>query len=84
MDQGTELLLPRRIPGISGFVNRYLAQLPLLRDLCLLEYFVARPKSLSVGEEQTVSVVVACRDEVENIAECVRRTPDIGAGTEVS
>ncbi len=82
-DQGTELLLPRRIPGISKLVNGYLAHLPLLKDLCLLEYFVARPRPLPPGEEQTVSVVVACRNEVENVADCVRRTPEIGAGTEL-
>lgn len=82
-DQGTELLLPRQIPGVSSFVNRHLAHLPLLRHLCLLEYFVARPKPLPAGKDQTVSVVVACRNEVDNVAECVRRTPEIGVGTEL-
>jgi len=82
-DQGTELLLPRSVPGVTRFANGILAPLPVFRDLCLLEYFVARPKAISVGEEQTVSVIVACRNEVDNIAECVRRTPEIGSGTEL-
>lgn len=82
-DQGTELLFPRYVPGITKLANDYLAHLPVFRDLCLLEYFVAVPKALSLSEEQTVSVIVACRNEVDNIAECVRRTPEIGAGTEL-
>jgi len=82
-DQGTELLLPRSVPGVTRFANGILAPLPVFRDLCLLEYFVARPKAISVGEEQTVSVIVACRNEVDNIAECVQRTPEIGSGTEL-
>lgn len=82
-DQGTELLLPRSVPGVTRFANGILAPLPVFRDLCLLEYFVARPKAILVGEEQMVSVIVACRNEVDNIAECVQRTPEIGAGTEL-
>jgi len=81
--QGTELLLPRSVPGVTTFVNKYVAPLPVFRDLCLIEYFVVRPKQIMVGSEQTVSVVIACRNEVENIEECVRRTPEIGAGTEL-
>lgn len=53
-DQGTELLFPRYVPGITKLANDYLAHLPVFRDLCLLEYFVAMPKALSLSEEQTV------------------------------
>ena len=57
-DQGTELLVPQYVPGITKLANDYLAHLPVFRDLCLLEYFVAVPKALSLSEEQTVSVIV--------------------------
>ncbi|ASC73135.1 Cyclopropane-fatty-acyl-phospholipid synthase [Halomicronema hongdechloris C2206] len=40
LKQGHRLLLPKRLPGLSGWVNRYLAPLPLLKRLCLTNYVV--------------------------------------------
>ncbi len=37
------LLLPKRIPWLSPFINRFIAPLPGIRRLCLCRYIVARP-----------------------------------------
>ncbi|MDH3575954.1 MAG: class I SAM-dependent methyltransferase, partial [Desulfobacteraceae bacterium] len=37
------LLVPKRIPWFSNFINKYIASLPFLRKLCLCQYIVARP-----------------------------------------
>lgn len=43
LKRGRRLLLPRYVPGISYWVNRYLAPLPGIKHLGLTNYVVARP-----------------------------------------
>lgn len=83
---GVALLLPKRVPLLGTLINRYLAQLPGLRHLCLTQYFVAR---LADGggpiptRDYRCSVVVPCRNEQGNIDDIIARTPDMGLGTEI-
>ena len=77
------ILLPVRLFGLGTLVNRYLGTLPLLRQLCLRHYVVARPAPVDNGGENTVSVVIPCRNEKGNIEETVSRMPEIGIHTEV-
>ncbi len=83
--KGYRLLLPKRIPLLSWLANRYLAKLPGLRKLCLVVYLVARPKETAapLPAPRTVSVVVPCRNERENVAPAVERIPAMGAHTEI-
>jgi len=85
LKQGRRLLLPKRIPGLSGLVNRYLAPLPLLKHLCLTNFVVARPQpSLFLPRPQpTCSVIIPARNEAGNIEAAVARLPQLGAHTEV-
>jgi len=78
------LLLPKGIPVLSTVFNDFLARLPGLRRLCLMQIMVARPIAPPKrAEEVTVSVVVPCRNEVGNIAPAVERIPQMGRGTEI-
>lgn len=78
------LLLPKWLPGVSYLVNEFLARLPGIRRLCLMQVMVARPVLKSVPEEEvSVSVVVPCRNEQGNIAEAVERIPAMGKHTEI-
>jgi hypothetical protein len=78
------LLWPFRIPLISGFLNGYLAKLPLIEKLCLVHTVIARPRTgLDTAGEATVSVVIPCRNEAGNVEAAVTRTPEMGAGTEL-
>lgn len=81
---GERILMPKYLPLVSHFCNRYLANLPLFRKLCLLQYIVARPLDVpEPREEKSVSIVVAARNEEGHIEEIVKTLPDLGEGTEI-
>ncbi|MGH7164751.1 MAG: glycosyltransferase [Nitrospiraceae bacterium] len=82
--KGYRHLLPVYVPGLSWFCNKVLAHLPGLRRLCLTQYLIARAgRERTPRREYRCSVIVPCRNEAGNIAEIVRRTPTLGAGTEL-
>jgi len=74
-------LLPKNIPLLAPLVNLVAAQAPVLRRLCMIEFLVARP--VAPASDYSVSVVVPCYNEVDNIEQCVRRVPCMGRHTEV-
>lgn len=77
-------LLPIYIPILSRFLNRIAVRLPGLRRLAVLQILVARPiRRHPDRPDYSVSIIVPCRDEVDNIGEAVRRIPDMGAATEI-
>ncbi|HEY5241676.1 MAG TPA: bifunctional class I SAM-dependent methyltransferase/glycosyltransferase family 2 protein [Polyangiaceae bacterium] len=82
--RGTDILVPVAVPGVAAVANRVLANVPVLREGALVDYFVARrapatlPKSLP-----SVSVICPCKNEKGNIREAVARTPVMGPATEL-
>lgn len=84
ISKGHKLLLPVRVPLLSSLCNRVLANLPLLRGLCLVQVIVARPAPVPVPESSlSCSVVIPARNEKGNIEEAVRRVPPMGSRTEI-
>lgn len=84
VSMGYKVLLPVRVPLLSSLCNRVLANLPLLRKLCLVETIIARPAPMPVPEETlSCSVVVPARNERGNIEDAVRRIPAMGRHTEI-
>jgi len=86
--RGAAMLVPRRIPGISGFLNRYAPGLPLLNRLCVVQTLVAEKieewtPGADAEAEQSVSVVIPCYNEEGNIEACASRVPDMGRFTEI-
>lgn len=78
------ILLPKHVPLLTPFVNRFLAQLPLFRQFALTNWVVARP--LGVGGERrspSVSVICPCRNEAGNIQQIANRLPTMGSSTEL-
>ncbi len=75
------LLLPVNCLGLAGPVNRWLA--PLFGWFCLTVFCAARPVRTRPPAARTVSVIIPARNEAGNIEAAVRRTPDMGAGTEL-
>lgn len=69
------LLVPKRIPWFSDFVNQYLASLPGLRKLCLCRYIVARPVCQKEKRDLSTTIVIPCRNEKGNIRPAVERIP---------
>lgn len=75
------ILCPLPLLGIERLFNRWLA--PLLPVFGLAVFLTARPRRLSAPRPLKVSVVIPARNEAGNIEAAVRRTPDMGAGTEL-
>ncbi len=81
------ILFPVPVPGLDALFNRWLA--PLLPVLCLTVFVVARYRprqavaSPGLATLPKVSVIVPARNEAGNIEAAVRRTPSLGAGTEL-
>ena len=77
-------LLPKRVPGLSELLNRFVARLPVINRLCMINILVARPVPVPRDPRSvTVSVVVPCKNERGNIEVAVQRIPSMGAHTEI-
>jgi SAM-dependent methyltransferase len=76
-------LIPLRWLGIGTFVNRYIAPLPGIRQLCLRTYIVARPVRQFPDRKLSASIVIPCRNERGNIESAIRRMPKFGAAQEI-
>jgi glycosyltransferase involved in cell wall biosynthesis len=78
------LLLPLPVPILASVANTKLAGLPGPRYLNLLNIVVARPvKPRPRPRPLTCTVVIPCRNEVNNIEAAVARVPDLGTHTEL-
>ncbi len=77
------MLIPFRIPFVSGFLNRHVGTLPGIRHFALNEYVFARPDRGETRAECSVSVVVPARNESGNIENAVKRLPAMGKGVEL-
>jgi hypothetical protein len=83
LKRGHRCLLPRQIPLLTPLANRWLSQLPLLEQLGLTHWMVARPSALARPPLPSVSVVIPARNEAGNIAAAIERLPLLGRSTEV-
>ena len=78
------ILFPKWIPLISNLLNNFVAKLPGLRRLCMMQVIVARPEPEPNAEEDvSVSVVIPCRNEHGNVQPAVERLPEMGRHTEI-
>ncbi len=78
-----KILFPVSVPFLSGFLNRVVANLPLVHRLALGEFVVARSLRVQGKETPSASVVVPCKNEKGNIRELVERTPELPGGMEM-
>ena len=80
----SKILLPLYIPIVSNFVNRYLAPLPMLKNLCMVNFAVAMPVKTQASQPvPSVSIVVPARNEAGNINSIVERIPQMGPNDEI-
>lgn len=84
---GERLLLPKYIPLVSTFFNKYLAKLPFFRRLCITNYVIAKPfpkeTEFEYREKYSVSVIVPTRNESGNIENAILRIPHMGKHSEI-
>jgi ubiquinone/menaquinone biosynthesis C-methylase UbiE len=76
-----KLLFPKYIPVFNLLVNKFLANLPGVNSLNLINFITARP-IYSEPREFSVSIVVPARNEKGNIENAIRRTPVFGTHQE--
>ncbi|OGJ62247.1 glycosyl transferase [Candidatus Peribacteria bacterium RIFCSPLOWO2_01_FULL_51_18] len=79
---GGRILLPRNIPILASVFNGFLAHLPVIRKLCLVQYVIARPRAYG-RKEYSVSVVVPARNEAGNIERLLETMPRFGSKQEI-
>jgi SAM-dependent methyltransferase len=83
ISQEKRQLLPLRWFGLGPLINRFIAPLPGIRQLCLRTYIVGRPVRQFPDRKYSVSVVIPCRNEKGNIENAVLRMPRFGASQEI-
>jgi SAM-dependent methyltransferase len=76
-------LIPARWFGLGPFVNRFIAPLPGIRQLCLRTYIVGRPVRQFPDRKFSVSIVIPCRNERGNIENAILRMPKFGSSQEI-
>jgi len=78
------VLLPKYLPLLSAFLNRFCARLPFLSKLCMTQVVVARMLPPPVlPDELAVSVIIPCKNEKGNVEDAVRRVPLLAGRTEL-
>jgi ubiquinone/menaquinone biosynthesis C-methylase UbiE len=76
------ILWPIKTPLLNSLLNRWIA--PLAGPFCLTTFLVARPRpDLYPSRHYRCSIVIPARNEAGNIEAAVRRTPELGLGTEI-
>ncbi|NJL48533.1 MAG: glycosyltransferase [Leptolyngbyaceae cyanobacterium SM2_5_2] len=85
LKRGRRFLMPKPVPLLSDWLNRYLAPLPGIKHLCLTNFVVARPQpSLFLPPAQpSCSVIIPARNEAGNLQAALERLPQLGSPTEV-
>jgi SAM-dependent methyltransferase len=70
----TRVLCPLRLFGLGRLINRFLAPLPLIRQLCLRHFTVCRSLRRP-ADVRSATVVIPARNERGNIEAAVKRIP---------
>ncbi len=84
--KGTRVLAPFQFPLLTSFLNRFLSKVPIIEQLSLTCFIIARPEPVSGvrnSEDYSVSIMVPTRNEKGNIAGIFDRTPKMGRWTEL-
>ncbi|WP_218082738.1 glycosyltransferase [Anthocerotibacter panamensis] len=81
--RGRRLLCPVNLGPLSTLLNRFLAPLPWLNQLCLSNVLIARPFPQPQAEQPSVSIIIPARNERGNIENALALMPRLGCHTQV-
>jgi SAM-dependent methyltransferase len=80
----TRQLIPFNLLGIGRLINRYVAPLPLIRNLCLRTYLVARSLKVQLQDQGlSTTILIPCRNESGNIERAIMEMPRFGSHQEI-
>ena len=78
------LLVPKQVPVIAPIANRYLSGRRAFSYIDLVNIIVTRPiMPRPQPEALSVTVLIPCRNEIDNIEPAVERMPEMGSHTEI-
>jgi SAM-dependent methyltransferase len=83
ISQEQRQLIPIRLFGLGPLINRFIAPLPGIRQLCLRTYLVGRPIRQFPDRRLSASILIPCRNEKGNIENAIRRMPKFGSDQEI-
>jgi SAM-dependent methyltransferase len=83
ISQEQRQLIPLHWFGLGPLVNRFIAPLPGIRQLCLRTYIVGRPVRKFPDRKFSVSIAIPCRNEKGNIESAISRMPRFGSTQEI-
>lgn len=83
ISQEQRQLLPMYWLGLGPFINRFIAPLPGIRQLCLRTYLVGRPIRPFPDRKLSASILIPCRNERGNIENAILRMPRFGSAQEI-
>jgi SAM-dependent methyltransferase len=69
------VLLPVKLLGLGSLVNRFLAPVPLVSQLCLRHYTICRSLRRTGWGPKSATVVIPARNERGNIEQAIKRIP---------
>ena len=76
-------LLPFNLLGIGRLINRFVAPLPGIRNLCLRTYLVIRSLKAQRPAELSTTILIPCRNESGNIERAIKEMPRFGGHQEI-
>jgi len=76
-------LVPINLFGLGSFINSFIGTLPLIRQMSLRNYMVARPSPEKIINIPSSSVLIPCRNEKGNIENAVVRLPQFCKDIEI-
>ena len=76
-------LFPFHIPLLEPLFERFLGRLPLIKNVNLMIWGIARKEIPPRNANASVSVICPCRNEAGNIRAAVERLPQMGCETEL-
>lgn len=79
------ILLPFNIPILTTFINNIVSKIPIINLFCLVSLYIlrAKPKRSLKLDNITVSIIVPCKNEENNVKLVVDSLEKIGKKTEV-
>lgn len=79
------MIFPIKIPLFSSFLNKYISKLPLINNLCLNQFLIARPNPnvLKADNQLSTTIVIPARNESGNIEDAILRLPKFGGHQEI-
>ena len=89
--RGSKLLVPKNIPIISSFFNKFVVNIAPFNKLGLVNFLIVRPVPLVLSpadlveleKKHSASIVVPARNESGMIKKIVDELPDLGKLTEI-